>query len=176
MNEILSMLRHDHVHFRRLLDALQAESRSFADGESPDFELLEQGLAYMRNYVHAVHHPLEERIIAGMQAGGEDELATQHDELEEQLQTLEVEFRAVHDGGIARRQVLVDALDRLVEAFTRHLDWEDTHFFPLAEAKLARKDWDGIADDLPERLSAALDDVSEDRFAELDRLLEQRGE
>jgi hemerythrin-like domain-containing protein len=152
---LLSALYRDHEHFLKLLDALEHESRVLADGEDPDYDLLELGIDYLDAYAHAVHHPLEERILGRLQqrdpscAGRLSELERQHQVLERHMRKLHDVFAQVRNDAMARRDALSAAMTTTAGELRDHLVWENAHFFPLAEQQLTDADWLEIEQDTP---------------------------
>src|SRR6185503_8101609 len=60
MNSPVALWHTEHVYFRRLLGLLQVELDAFHRGERPNYELMLDIVAYLREYSDAFHHPCED--------------------------------------------------------------------------------------------------------------------
>ena len=60
MTDPILVWRSDHEYFRRLLATLQKEVDRFHAGERPNYELMLEVIAYLREFCDRVHHPAED--------------------------------------------------------------------------------------------------------------------
>ena len=63
MPDIIESLRRDHVNMLTLLNVLDSQIQMFAQGRSPDYEIIEGILHYCRNYPDIEHHPKEDLVF-----------------------------------------------------------------------------------------------------------------
>ena len=64
MADILAMLRQDHINMLWLLDALERQIDTFADGHQPDHEIVSAIADYVLEYPDRFHHPVEDLVLA----------------------------------------------------------------------------------------------------------------
>jgi len=143
----MSDLRTDHRNMVMLLDLLDAESLRLAENNEPDYELLDDVLAYMSEYSDAVHHPKEDLIYQHIHA--------RHDNIENSLKHIEADHKALgRDGveirniinatdaqGLPDRVALAKALRRYSEDLRKHMYWEEKDLFALADSMQDNEAW-----------------------------------
>ena len=150
MPETLHRLHEDHVIMERHLRALNRQLDVFESGRTPDYELIGYILDYCMQYPDRYHHPRENAILERIQATAP--------EATEALRVIEDE----HAELMALNKRLTDIVGQVLQdqeiprhffgeagrAFTglyrRHIDWEESHFLPRAEALLSDADWRAI--------------------------------
>jgi len=64
MSGPLAIWHTEHIYFRRLLELLQNELDRFHRGERPNYELMLDIVAYLRDYSDQYHHPREDVAFA----------------------------------------------------------------------------------------------------------------
>jgi hemerythrin-like domain-containing protein len=143
MADILEDLQRDHATMSKLLGLLEREVAAFAEGGTPDYEMMQTIAAYFTDYPDSFHHPLEDVLAQRLAerdpaaAAVAETLIDQHAGLSEQAR----QFAAVVDNVLKetelQRQHLVDAATAFIAAQRRHIASEEQHFFPLARRILA---------------------------------------
>jgi hemerythrin-like domain-containing protein len=146
MADILEDLQRDHATMSKLLGLLEREVAVFAEGGTPDYDLVQTIAAYFTDYPDNFHHPLEDVLAQrlGVHDAAAAAVATaltdQHAGLSEQAR----QFAAVVDSVLKetemQRHHLVDAATAFIAAQRRHIQSEEQHFFPLARRILDAED------------------------------------
>lgn len=165
----------EHIYFRRLLNLLQHEMDTFATGDTPNYQLMRDVIAYLREWGDEWHHPREDEAFRRLMRRQPDRelpirrLMQEHrviahagDELERMLEEI--------DGGdavVPRTKVEIAAATFLVY-YGNHIAREEEDILPLALKVLDPDDWAAIKS-LPVRGSGMLEAA---RFRDLRRRIE----
>lgn len=145
-------LRRDHANLARLLDLLEREMDVFDRAGRPNYEIVEAILAYCRNYPDECHHPKEDAVLAKLRMRDADGAATvgdlegEHRELAALTRRLAESVDQVLMEAEMPRDWLTEVGRRFVTAYRRHMEREETTFFPAAARALAAQDWAEIAE------------------------------
>ncbi len=152
MSKTMDLLHDEHVGVALLMKILDQQMEAFAEGESPDYELMYEVMDYMVNYPDRYHHPKEDLVFA--------RLEKRDPSLGPAIQDLKDEHRLLHDKGKA----LLENLDSVVNDFMvsrdtietmtreyeqllmRHMTREETKVFPSARRELLAEDWTELDD------------------------------
>lgn len=170
---IVESLLDDHVQMRRTFKLFMHELDRFSKGEHPDYDVLAGALDYLRDYLDAVHHPLEdhiaEHLIQHEPSSAVTKSLKQIHQMHEDLEALTIEvsreFSAVRDGTLAVRERLCSLGSSMVDAYQNHLSWEEARFFPLAQRSMTEADWAAILEKSNSELNLAHAKQVRDRFA-----------
>lgn len=164
MPKILDQLREDHKNLSRLWDLLGRELKTFKEGGSPDYELVEIILDYCLNYPDLCHHPKEDLVFEKLcardpAAGGVvGNLREEH----EKLATLTWRFATAVGNVLEDEQLprdwFMDVANDFLNSSRNHMQMEEVLFFPAARKTLTAKDW--------AELDAAVEDVTDPLFGE----------
>ena len=147
---IIESLLEDHGQIRHMLRLFERESAVFSKGGVPDYDLLAGALDYLRDYLDAVHHPLEDRIAEylarreTLSAKAFARLHQVHQDLEALTIQVAREFSSVRDDAVGVRERLCAFGNGMIETYRDHLAWEEARFFPLAQRSLTPADWAAI--------------------------------
>lgn len=180
MPDIMQILADDHANMRALMQLLETEVDKMADGGQADVDMISAVAAYLLEYPDRFHHPVEDLLIQGMQAAGAvpgssvEALETEHTRISGLAGEL-------HDAAVAiaaeqpmRRDAFVECARRYITALRRHMDIEDTDFFPRAEEVLSAEDRAAITARLPDLEDPLFGVATRDRYRALsDALLAQ---
>jgi len=151
MIEPMQVLMDEHGRIRRVLSCFRKELGNFERAETADYDVLEGSIVYCQEYLDRRHHPREDALLALLQrrapaqAEACGDLERQHAGLARTTVELVRIFEAAERGVQFLRQDLVDNGTELVDAYHRHLDWEESHFFPRVTEHLLPEDWREIA-------------------------------
>lgn len=165
----------EHVYFRRLLELLQAELDAFHRGESPNYELMLDIVAYLRDYSDQFHHPREDATFA--------RLALRCPDLKIELARLTQEHRVIARSGEALRQhlenILAGAIVPRAEVevaiatylvyYGNHLAKEDELVLGRAVEALSPGDWEEIKAVSDGRADPLFSDRPHERYRALRR-------
>jgi len=147
MPAIIESLRKDHRNFELLLKVLEQELAVFNRAERPDYEILEDIIAYFQGYPERCHHPKEDVILGKVKARDPTtaeaigDLETEHEEEARRLlRFTEAVARVFNDHDVPR-----DAFDKtardFIEHLRRHMEMEEQQFFSAALKTLTDEDW-----------------------------------
>lgn len=165
----------EHMYFGRLLERLRRELDLFAIGERPNYALMLDILAYLREFCDRVHHPREDAAFAC--------LALRFPHLQLPLARLQQEHRVIaHAGEVLRAQIaaIVDgALVPRVEVETAaatylvyyrsHIEHEEREILGRAAAALSEEDWAAVRNAAPHGEDPLFGAAPHERFRQLRR-------
>lgn len=147
--------REEHAHFNRLLGELQRELDAFNAGERPDYELMLDIIAYLREHSDRHHHPREDAAFARLAQRCPElalpvaRLAQEHRVIAHAGETLRAHLQAVIDGALLpREQVEVAAATYLVY-YISHIAREEEQILPRAAEALTPEDWKAVSEAAP---------------------------
>ncbi|MEJ8850669.1 hemerythrin domain-containing protein [Variovorax rhizosphaerae] len=157
MNNLMTRWHADHVHFSRLLDLLRQQLSAFHADSGPDYDLMLDIVAYLREYGDSAHHPMEDMAFT--------RLVQRAPEMRIPVNRLKQEHRAIAvageelvgllkqittDGVVARARVESAASLYLVY-YRHHLATEEREILPRAARLLDEQDWQAVAGATPSR-------------------------
>ena len=99
----------EHQYFGRLLALLHKQIDVFHTGEQPNYELMLDIVAYLRDYTDHVHHPREDVAFT--------HLAKHRPDLSLVLERLKQEHRVIAQAGETLRQRLQAIIDGAIMAW-----------------------------------------------------------
>lgn len=177
---MLTRLNEDHRRLARVLNAFELECLALNSDAGPDFELLRDILDYVQSFPDTIHHPAEDALFdylqqnASLSAGEEALIAdnrAQHEELIEStrilLKMIDRVFAAA-DLDLAYLKLTMNSY--LVEQ-RRHMEFENSRLFPLAEKRLSEPDWKVIEIQLAQARDP-LFDAYDEQYEALRRYIE----
>ncbi|MEP4380079.1 MAG: hemerythrin domain-containing protein [Alphaproteobacteria bacterium] len=177
MPDILQILADDHANMRALMQLLESEVDKMAEGGHADVDTISAVAAYMLEYPDRFHHPVEDLLIQGLQAAGAVP-ASSVEALETEHARISRLARELHDAAVAvaaeqpmRRDAFVECARRYIVALRRHMDIEDSDFFPRAEESLSAEDRAAIAARLPDLDDPLFGAATRDRYRALGEAL-----
>ncbi|MDX9742010.1 MAG: universal stress protein [Gammaproteobacteria bacterium] len=152
MNKALAIIQDEHRSLAAVLHAMQhLLNRAIEQSTTPDFQLFDQLLHYIREFPEKLHHPKEnaylfallrqrthtvDDTLAALEAEHADEAVL--DELLSALRKYQAE-------GTAQAGEFAAALERFTNAQWRHMSLEEKVVLPAAQAHLLARDWQEIA-------------------------------
>lgn len=182
MNELMTRLGKDHRNLTRLLSLFDDILDRFDGGEEPDYDIMEDMLAYMESYADRIHHPAEDLIFKRlMEHSGDGRqllelLIQQHKTLGE----MNKRFRDTLDGIVHGEVIPRDQLSRQGREYCAllrtHMLREDNEAFELARAHLAEDDWKELLAAAPDCNDPLFEHPDPERFNALFRYLSEHGE
>jgi hemerythrin-like domain-containing protein len=150
MASVIATLREEHKNIARLLNALDHQLALLAAAQQPDYELLRGIADYFCDYPDRCHHPKEDAVLARLRAQHPEaaaaigDLAKEHREAGFRVRRFRDAIQALFRDEILSRDSVVNAARSFVEAERRHMQGEESVFFPLAEKELTAEDWRAI--------------------------------
>ncbi len=173
MHRFLQSLYTDHQNILKLLVLFEREIKEFENAGNPDYTILETGTEYCAEYMDEVHHRKEEQMLDQLRkkdpeaAAKVSELTQQHHELEHLTHQLVAAITAVHDDAFVKREDLVLAAQRWVQAYQDHLRWEEKYLFNVARAELSDADWDAAQAQWEHVVNPLHENAKDERFRQL---------
>jgi len=146
LRDILETLYSEHRYISSLLDTLEQQAARLRPGKIPDYHLLLEIVDYLVHYPDQYHHPREDllftRMLESDSAFGaklerlEREHATLHHFTHELFNELTgiANGRPVDGPGLARR------IERYIDGYRQHMDYENRQVFPRAKGGLSAAD------------------------------------
>jgi hemerythrin-like domain-containing protein len=165
----------EHAYFNQLLRLLRKQADIFHTGEQPNYELMLDIIAYLREYCDRFHHPREDVAFAC--------LAKRCPEMELPLARLRQEHRVIARAGEKFQDLLVAALDGVVVSvadvetaaatylvyYRDHIAKEDEGVLSRAARVLTPEDWEAVRTAVPAARDPVFGDHPEERYRELRR-------
>lgn len=149
----LTRLNEDHRRLARVLKAFELEYQALGSDAGPDYELLRDILDYVQSFPDTIHHPTEDALFdflvehASLSAGEEAVIAdnrAQHIALIEATRVLVEMIDKMFGGGDVDIAHLKLTMSKYLAEQRRHMEFENSNLFPLAEKRLSDADWKAI--------------------------------
>ncbi len=146
MSDTLDTLYSEHRYLSTLLDILETESARLKPRKVPDYHLLLDIIDYLTHYPDVYHHPREDLLFTTM-VDRDDEFEPLLERLEREHRTLKQynhelfnELTAVVAGRAADRPLMLRSIERYIDAYRQHMDYESREIFPRAKGVLSAAD------------------------------------
>ena len=167
----------EHVYFGHLLDLLRRQLDLLHRDERPNFQLILDVLAYLRDYGDECHHPREDKAF--------ERLLVRCPDMKGALARLHQEHRVIAHAGERLRELIDAALQdspvRRAEVETalatylvyygNHIAREEEDVLTRAAKSLTPEDWDAVKAALPAKPDPLFGSHPEARYRELRRQL-----
>lgn len=150
-------LREEHRGLERLLAALERQIAVFADGGTPDYDVVRSLVDYLLDYPERCHHPKEDVVYARllrthpMRAATVLDLLRDHQDLAYSAQLFARAVDALLGDTDIPRAVVVDSARSFVKAERDHMRREEELIFPFADRLLTEADWQWIETEIEQR-------------------------
>ncbi|HEX6827880.1 MAG TPA: universal stress protein, partial [Burkholderiales bacterium] len=161
--QAIGIIRDEHRSLAAVLHAwLHLLKTTQEKGETPDPDLMQAMVIYIRTFPVALHHPKEEEYLFRILRQRTSEVNADLDELERQHERdhqLVAELAATvkrHAGGQASVAEVEQAVSRYATFIWEHLGREEGVILPAAERHLTAEDW--------QEINAAFSENSDPRF------------
>ena len=173
MAETMRLLCEEHADLAKLLYVLERQIETFNDGGQPDYDIVEGVIGYCLSFPELCHHPKEDLVYRKLMtidpaaADGMEDLETAHEELAALTRKFaSTVHRVLHDPG-AHRLTFARVAQDFLYLYRRHIEMEDTDFFPAALKALSEEDWAEIDAQVSDREDPLFGAKVEKRFAAL---------
>lgn len=147
MQHVIHALRAEHRRLAKVLAVLDDQAADLLEMRHVDFDLTRRIVVYCDEYASALHHPLEELLVARLVMRAPEAVAVaqpmleQHSMLNESTdELLRITELLLTDAPIKRTE-LADKLRRFARHYAEHREFEERELFPLAERILTPGDW-----------------------------------
>lgn len=150
MSGAIALWHTEHVYFRRLLELLHQELDTFHRGERPNYELMLEIVAYLRDYTDHCHHPREDAAFERLAMRCPDlkldlaRLAQEHRVIARAGETLRQHLDSVLAGNMVPRAEVEVAVATYLVYYGNHIAKEEEIVLPRAAQALSPGDWDAI--------------------------------
>lgn len=178
MRDTLFLLRLEHGNLSRLLGLVEDQVALADSGKQMDEELLRLASEYFTDYPDRCHHPKEDLVYKRLSMRDRDSCADLGDLVADhgRLHGLAKAFAdAVHhpsDEPQATDPTLRKVIREFTEHYRLHIRLEEERFYPLAEKRLSKDDWDSLDFAIFEQDDPLFDHTAEKRFAALRERIE----
>lgn len=152
-HEVTKIIKAEHSAIKAVLLRLQivlAEQRE--KDLLPDFDALRRMLFYIDEFPEKQHHRKESSVLFPKLRARAPELRHLLDRLdsdhlrgEYNIREIEHALLAFEMMGSGRRHAFETAVTRFCDFYIEHMDAEERHVLPVAEAVLSEDDWDDMA-------------------------------
>ena len=175
MNTPVEAWHQEHVQFLQLLALLQREVDAFQSAATPDYQLMLDIVAYLRDYSDACHHPREDEAFRRLLRHRPDRalpIARLHQEHRVIAQAGEILRQllehALSDAMIPRAEIEAAAATYLVY-YRSHIAREEEDVLPRTARLLTAQDWEGVKAAAPAARDPLFEAGPGQRFAGLRR-------
>jgi hemerythrin-like domain-containing protein len=171
----LAIWHTEHVYFRRLLELLHRELDSFHRGERPNYELMLDIVAYLRDYSDQFHHPREDVAFARLAERCPDlkldlaRLTQEHRIIARAGETLRQHLEAILGGAIIERAEVEVAAATYLVYYGNHIAKEDELILDRATQALTPEDWQAVKAAVPAHPDPLFGEQPEQRYRALRR-------
>jgi hemerythrin-like domain-containing protein len=165
----------EHVYFNQLLALLKKELDIFHGGERPNYELMLDIVAYLRDYSDRVHHPREEVAFARLAKRCPDlalalsRLSQEHRVIAHAGEALREHLHAILGGAIIKRAAVEVAAATYLVYYGNHIAKEEEDVLARAAKELSPEDWEAVRTAVPPLRDPLFDANPEERYRELRR-------
>jgi hemerythrin-like domain-containing protein len=180
MADIMQILADDHANMSALIDLLEREiDRLDAEGHA-DVDMIAAVAEYLLEYPDRFHHPAEDLILARLDERGAapadaaHRLAEEHERIGRMARDLNEAAHAVASEQPIRRDAFVACVRDYIAALRRHMQMEDSLFFPLARRSLDAEDRAVLAARIPELDDPLFGTATRERYRRLGAALLER--
>jgi hemerythrin-like domain-containing protein len=167
----------EHVYFGHLLDLMRRQLDLLHRGERPNYQLMVDAIAYLRDYGDAYHHPREDVAF--------ERLRSRCPDMEAVLARLHQQHRVIANAGERLRELLEAALqDSVVPRgelevalatylvfYGNHIASEEEDVLTRAAQSLTSEDWEAVKNAVRSSGDPLFGTHPEARYRELRRQL-----
>ena len=165
----------EHVYFNQLLGLLHKQIDVFHGGGRPNYELMLDIVAYLRDYSDRFHHPREDAAFARLAKRCPDlelalaRLGQEHRVIALAGEALRDQLQAILGGAIVPRAVLEVAAATYLVYYGNHIAKEEEDVLTRAAKELTPQDWEAVGAAAPSARDPLFDAEPEERYRELRR-------
>lgn len=177
MAETIEILVQDHKNLARLLKALERQVLLFEQTGDADFDIVRGVVDYCLSYPDLCHHPKEDVVMRSLLARDPraasviGDLEEEHRKLGEATRNFASALHQLVSAGVAHSNGgngpgvwFGDTARSFLEAYWRHMDMEETLFFPIALKELSDADWEAVDREVERMVDPLFGGRAEERF------------
>ena len=171
--EIMKRLHEEHRNIARLLAVLERELAIFDRGEQPDYDVLTGVAEWFKDFPEEAHHPKENIILARLRekypeaAKKIGDLEGEHERISTLAQTFHNAVTNVLRDAELPRGTFHAVITNFIAEQRKHMEMEESRFFPLAEDTLKPEDWKAIEAEAGSRKDPLFDGEVAQRYAKV---------
>ena len=180
MSDALILLRLEHGNIARVLDLADDELRRLEAGGPADASLLLLIHEYLEGYPGECHHPKEDLAYRKLRerdperAAGLLDLEREHEQLDQATRRIGERLRKELAGSDFPGRELREELGRFVGLYRKHMEREESDFFPSVLDALTRDDLAEIDFSLFDARDPLFDRSTEAHFGRLREAIDRR--
>lgn len=150
MTEVVRVLRREHANMGALVKALEWQVGEFEAGRPPDYDVIRSIVDYFLGFPDLYHHPKEDLIYTRLRervpeaAERIGDLRREHEALAARTRELASGLKMVLDEAHVPREAFVRWARGFIDLQWKHMEMEETDFFPSAESQLQPADWSDL--------------------------------
>lgn len=147
MTEVIRVLRREHANMTALVKALEWQVVEFEASRIPDYDVIRSAVEYFLSFPDLYHHPKEDLVFAQLKARAPEvaerigDLRREHEIVASRTRELNAGLKAVLDEAHVPREAFVRWARAFIDLQERHMQMEETEFFPAALQHLTPDDW-----------------------------------
>jgi hemerythrin-like domain-containing protein len=147
MTEAIRVLRREHANMAALVKTLEWQLAEFEAGGAPDYDVIRSVIDYFLSFPDLYHHPKEDLVFGKLKqrapttAERIGDLRREHEALAARTRELSAGLKAVLDEAHVPRESFVRWARAFIDLQSRHMQMEETKFFPAALELLVDDDW-----------------------------------
>jgi len=182
MPDTLFLLRLEHGNLSKLLGLIENQVAAADAGMPMDEQLLSLASEYFSDYPDRCHHPKEDLVYRRLgerdpeSRAGLRDLIAEHRRLHGLTEAFAEAVRRVGEEPQAGEPSPREVIREFTERYRQHMRDEDERFFPLAEERLSKDDWDTLDFATFDRDDPLFDHAAEERFSVLRERIETLAE
>jgi hemerythrin-like domain-containing protein len=180
VTDLIALWYAEHAHFFSLLDLLEEQVAAFHEGEQPDYQIMLDIVAYLREGPDRSHHPREDVIFAQLTIRDASmripiaRLLQEHRVVAASGQELRSRLEEVLAGAVVPRAALEATAAVYLTYYRHHLVTEEREVLPRAAKALTPQDWKLVGNVLPPGPDPLFGAAPQERYRELRRVLDSR--
>jgi len=150
MTEVLRVLRREHANIAALVKTLEWQVGEFEAGRAPDYDVIRSVVDYFMGFPDLYHHPKEDLIYARLKERAPEaaervgDLRREHEALAARSREFSAGLKAVLEEAHVPREAFVRWARGFIDLQWKHMEMEETEFFPSAQAQLGPDDWSAL--------------------------------
>ena len=149
--ETINVLQSEHKKIARILDITEHAFAAFRDGTSPNYDLINLLIEYVRNFPDRVHHRKEDFVYRKLKFRVPEAIAElvdlelEHKRLDELTSRFAEAIERVELDQEIPRDYVCNVVRDFIDFSREHMRKEEQGFLPLAQRSLLPEDWSDIA-------------------------------
>ncbi|MEO8158095.1 MAG: hemerythrin domain-containing protein [Betaproteobacteria bacterium] len=181
MADPISAWHSEHQYFLRLLGLLHKEVDAFRADTQPNYDLMLDIVAYLRDYTDQVHHPREDVAFARLAKHRPDlaltlaRLTQEHHVIAHAGETLRQLLQAIVGGAIVPRSEVEAAAATYLVYYGNHIAKEEEDLISRAAQALTKQDWEAVGRAVPDAADPLVPGGLQDRYRELRKRIALEG-